>query len=105
MCKIKQYVNYILMIINQNIPAILRTFSNRQKIYEKYYTKETTSKLATTEFISKIPNKKKIANEQFNLCDAKISLDETIKSVTSQTINIKVSIILRQNFIYTFQIN
>ena len=93
------------MIINQNIPAILRTFSNRQKIYEKYYTKETTSKPATTEFISKIPNKKKIANEQFNLCDAKISLDETIKSVTSQTINIKVSIILRQNFIYTFQIN
>ena len=27
-CKIKQYLHYILMIINQNIPAILRTFLN-----------------------------------------------------------------------------
>ena len=32
-CKTKQYLNYILMIINQNIPAILRTFSNLQKIF------------------------------------------------------------------------
>ena len=31
--KTKQYLNYILMIINQNIPAILRTFSNLQKIF------------------------------------------------------------------------
>ena len=30
-CKIKQYLDYILMIINQNIPAILRTFLNLQK--------------------------------------------------------------------------
>ena len=30
-CKIKQYLNYILMIINQNILAILRTFLNLQK--------------------------------------------------------------------------
>ena len=33
-CKIKQYLNYILMIINQNILAILRTFLNLQKNYE-----------------------------------------------------------------------
>ena len=32
--KIKQYLNYILMIINQNILAILRTFLNLQKNYE-----------------------------------------------------------------------
>ena len=29
-CKIKQYLNYILMIINQNILANLRTFLNLQ---------------------------------------------------------------------------
>ena len=31
MCKIKQYLNYILMIINQNILAILRTLLNLPK--------------------------------------------------------------------------
>ena len=46
------------MIINQNILAILRTFLNLQKIYEKLYTKKTTSKDATTEFLSKIPKQK-----------------------------------------------
>ena len=30
-CKIKQYLYYILMIINQNILAILTTFLNLQK--------------------------------------------------------------------------
>ena len=52
------------MIINQNILATLLTFSNLQKnFYEKLYTKQTTSKTATTEFISKIPNRKEISNE------------------------------------------
>ena len=72
-CKIKQYLKHMLMIINQNILATLLTFSNMQKnFYEKLYTKETTSKTATTEFISKIPNRKEISNEQFHLCEAKI---------------------------------
>ena len=31
------------------------------------------------EFLSKIPNTKKIFNEHFNLCEAEISLDEMIK--------------------------
>ena len=54
------------MIINQNILATLLTFSNLQKtLYEKLYTKETTSKITTTEFISKIPNRK-IRNFQVN---------------------------------------
>ena len=71
--KIKQYLKYILTIINQNILATLLTFSNLQKnFYEKLYTKQTTSKTATTEFISKIPNRKEISNEQFHLCEAKI---------------------------------
>ena len=30
-CQMKQYLNYILMIINQDIVAILWTFSNLQK--------------------------------------------------------------------------
>ena len=54
------------MIINQNILAVLRTFLNLQKNYEKLYKKQTST-AATTEFLSKIPNRKKISNEQFNL--------------------------------------
>ena len=76
------------MIINQNILAILRTFSNlKKKHYEEFYTKETTSKAVTTVFISKIPNKKKISNEQFKLCEANISLDDIIKSINFQANN------------------
>ena len=38
--KIKQYLNYIMMITNQNILAILRTFLNLQKdIMKKLYIK------------------------------------------------------------------
>ena len=58
------------MIINQNI---LWKFLNLQKkIYEKLRTKQT-------EFLSKISNIKKISNEHFNLCEAKISLNEIKK--------------------------
>ena len=69
--KFKQYLNYIVIIINQNI---LRTFLNLQKNKknEKLHIKQT-------EFLSKIPNIKKISNEHFNLCEAEISLDEIIK--------------------------
>ena len=44
----------------------------------KLYTK-CTSKAATTEFVWKTPNRKKISYEHFNLCKAEISLDEIIK--------------------------
>ena len=61
------------MIINQNIPETLLTFSNlRKNFYEKPYTEETISKTATTEFLSKIPNRKKISNDQSHLFEAKI---------------------------------
>ena len=40
---------------------------------------------ATTEFVCKILNRKKISNEHFNLCEAEISLDEIIKSINSET--------------------
>ena len=54
--------------------------------YEKFYTKQT-SIAASTEFLSKIPNRKKISNEHFNLCEAEISSDEIIKSIISETNN------------------
>ena len=63
--KIKEYLNYIPLIIDQN------TLSNPKdivKFYEKLYTKETTFKAATVEFLSKISNRKKIYNERFKLC-------------------------------------
>ena len=75
--KIKQYLNYILVIINQNILAILWTFFNLQKNM-KLYTK-CTSTAATTEFVWKIPNRKKIPYEHFNLCESEIFLSEIIK--------------------------
>ena len=71
--KIKQYLNYVEMIINQKFLATLLTFSNLQKhFYEKLYAKQATSKAATTELISKIPNRKEKSNKQFHLCEAKI---------------------------------
>ena len=65
------------MIINQNILAMLRTFVDLQKKLMKNSARRTkqTSTAATTEFLSKIPNRKKISNEHFNLCEAEISLD------------------------------
>ena len=74
------------MIINQNILAILGIFLNLPKKIMKLYTK-WTSTAATTEFVCKIPNRRKISNEHFNLCEAEITLDEIIKSVNSETNN------------------
>ena len=50
------------------------------------YTK-WTSTAGTTEFVCKIPNRMKISNGHFNLCEAEISLDEIIKSTNSETNN------------------
>ena len=80
-------MNYILMITNQNIGNPKDILKSAKKFYQKLYNKETTSKAATTEFLSKIPNGKKISNEQFNLYEAKISLDKIIKSINSQKNN------------------
>ena len=46
-----------------------------------------TSTVATTEFLSKIPNKKNIFNEHLNLCETEISWDEIVKSINSETNN------------------
>ena len=52
----------------------------------KLYT-EWTSTAANIEFVCKIPNRKKISNEHFNLCEAEISLDEILKSINSKANN------------------
>ena len=44
----------------------------------KLYT-NCTSRAATTEFVWKIPNRKKISYEHFNLCEDEIFLGEIIK--------------------------
>ena len=59
----------------------------RKEKKRKLYTKRTSTAAATTEFVQKIPIRKKISNEYFNLCEAEISLDETIKSINSETNN------------------
>ena len=53
----------------------LKDISKSAKIfYEKLYTKQTST-AATTDFLSKILNRKKISNAHFNLCEVDISLD------------------------------
>ena len=59
------------------------------KSEKKNYENSTPTSTATsaTEFISKIPYRKKISNEHFNLLEAEISLDEIIKSINFETNN------------------
>ena len=53
------------MIINVNILAILRAFSNLQKkMYENVYTKEITFKAATTESLLGCQTRKLSINNQ-----------------------------------------
>ena len=67
---------------SSNPMNILKSAKKNMKLYAKW-----TSTAATTEFVWKIPNRKKISNEHFNLCEAEISLDEIIKSINSETNN------------------
>ena len=67
---------------SSNPKDILKPEKKIMKLYTKW-----TSTAATTEFVCKIPNRKKISNEHFNLCEAEISLDEIIKSINSETNN------------------
>ena len=54
--------------------------------YETLYTKETNPKAATTKCLAKIPNREEILNEQFSLCEIKMSLDQIIKSIKTRAI-------------------
>ena len=67
---------------SSNPKDILKSAKKIMKLYTKW-----TSTAATTEFVWKIPNRKKISYEHFNLCEAEISLDEIIKSINSETNN------------------
>ena len=49
----------------------------------KNLNQEDNFQTATAEFPRKIPNRKKVSNEDFNLCKAESSLDGVIKSVFS----------------------
>ena len=81
-CKIKQYLNYILMMISQNILAILKIFLNLLKKFMNNLTpRRQLPKLLPMNSLAKL------LTEIINLCEAKISLDEFIKSTNSQTNN------------------
>ena len=67
--------------------------SEKKKIHEKLYTKRTST-AATIEFFRKIPNRQKISNEHFNICESEISLDEIIKSINSEIIKPQVMMAL-----------
>ena len=58
-----------------NPKDILKSAKKKKKNYEKL-TKQTSA-AATTEFVQKIPNRKKKSKEHFNLCEAEISLDKS----------------------------
>ena len=67
---------------------ICETFKNTIFIQHLRTTASDTkqiSTVATTEFLSKIPNSKKISNEHFNLSEAEIALDEIMKSINTET--------------------
>ena len=84
--KIKQYLNYILMAnkskYSNNLNDILKSAKKTMKLYTKW-----TSTAVTTEFVCKIPNRKKISNEHFNLCEAEIFLDEIRKPINCEINN------------------
>ena len=67
---------------SSNLNDILKSAKKIIKLYTKW-----TSTAATTEFVSKIPNRKNISDEHFILCEAEISLDKTIKSINSEPNN------------------
>ena len=106
-CKMKQYLNYILMIKNQNILATLMIFwSQLTTLMESFIQMIQTSKTAIAELFSKISNKKKISNKQFHHCQANVFLEKVTKSINSQTnMNSSGNDSLTANFINTFQMN
>ena len=56
-----------------------------------FHVSSNSSRAATAEFLSKIPDRKQISNDHFNLCEVKISLDEILKSINPPQKNNKFS--------------
>ena len=89
--QMEQYLNYMVMIKNQNILATLMIFLSQLKtLMKSFIQKRQTSKTAIAELLSTISNKKKNSNKQFHYCEANIFLEKVTKSINSQT-NIKSS--------------
>ena len=65
---------------SSNPMDILKSEEKKMRLCTKW-----TSTAATTEFARKTPNRNKIRNEHFNLCETEIPLDENIKSINSET--------------------
>ena len=72
-------LNETISELYQDILAILRTFSKLQKSLVKNFPPWIQ--------LPKLPLLSFLSNEQFTLCEAKMSLDEIIKSTNSQTNN------------------
>ena len=69
---------------SNNPQDILKSAKN---FYKDLYTRGNISRDAINELLNKIPNSKKISMDQFNLCEAEISLDEIINAINSQRNN------------------
>ena len=67
---------------SSNPKNILKSAKKIMKLYTKW-----TSAAATTEFVCKIANRKKISNEHFNLFETEIFSDKIIKPINSETNN------------------
>ena len=61
-------------------------FNSAKKKYEKRYPKQFST-TATTVFLSKVPNRKKISNEHSSLCEVEVSLNEILNSINSDKNN------------------
>ena len=87
-CKINQYLNYILTIKSQNIQAILVIFLNKRKtILKNFIPKGKSPNLPLLNFPAKFRTEKKISNGQLYYYGATISLETVTKSLNSQTYN------------------
>ena len=77
-------MNYILMVTNQNILSILRTFLNLQKKKKKIWN-STPSELPQLPLLNLFV--KFLTERKYLICEAEISLDEIIKSINSEINN------------------
>ena len=87
--KIKQFLNYIngwYKSKYSSSPKIILKSEKKIKKNEKLCTGDNFQS-CNTGFLSKIPNRKKISNKDFNISEEETSLDEIIKSINSQTSN------------------
>ena len=77
------------MIINENIAATVRVFLSLQKNFLKNFTpRRKVPKLLLLNFLAKFLKERKHLMNNLTLVRQKISLDEIIKFINSQTNNI-----------------